>query len=131
MAPLLLAAVLVWGCADLKEIMSLDVALMSEFHEQGIHIDLSNHALTVTFANSTRATEPDSAKAAFAWQVAEFVRDHYPHYSSLETITVGFSKVSKTGPVTVTTGEASYQFTPHDLGAPKPETKTPKKAVPV
>src|SRR2546423_177603 len=66
MVPLLLAAVLVLGCADLKEIMSLDVALMSEFHEQGIHVDLSSHALTVTFANSTRATEPDSAKAAFA-----------------------------------------------------------------
>jgi hypothetical protein len=115
----------------MKEIMSLDLALMSEFHEQDIHIDLSSHALTVTFANSTRATAPDSSKAAFARQVAEFIRDHYSHYSSLEMVNIGFSKVSKTGPVTVTSGEAIYQFTPQDLGAPKPETKAPKKAVPV
>src|SRR5213593_2886052 len=129
--PLLLATVLILGCADMKDLMSLDVALMSEFHEQSVHVDLSSHALTVTFANSTRATAPDSVKAAFARQVAEYVRDHYAHYSSLELIIVGFSKVSQTGPVTVTRGEASFQFTPQDLGAPKTETKTPKQAEPV
>ena len=90
---LVLATILIVGCADMKEIMSL--------------------------------------KAAFARQVAEFIRDHYSHYSSLEMVNVGFSKVSKTGPVTVTSGEATYQFTTQDLGAPRAEPKARKTGEPV
>src|SRR5206468_9295651 len=49
--PLLFAAGLILGCADVKELMSLDLGLIAEFHEQGINVNVYNgHSLTVSFA---------------------------------------------------------------------------------
>src|SRR5439155_26485209 len=104
------------------ELMSLDLGLIAEFHEQGINVNVYNgHSLTVSFANSPRANEPDSVRAVFARRVAEYVRDHYPYgrYSELQSIRVTFNKVSQTDPLTITSTTGAYQFTPADLGAPR------------
>lgn len=117
---LLIVATLAAGCADLRDIMSLQQGLAKEFNEAGINVNLNNGKyLTVTFSNSSATDLPDAERAAFARRVAEYVRDHYPHYSSLESIGIGFASVTKTGPVTFTNTTVPYRYTPQDLGPPK------------
>jgi len=123
----LVAATLALGCAELRDMMTLQQGLVREFNETGINININNRAnLTVTFSNSPAADLSDAERAAFARQVAEYVRDHYAHYSTLETIAVGFSTVTKTGPITYTNTTVPYRFTPRDLGQPK---VSPKKTI--
>lgn len=116
----LVAATLALACADLRDMMTLQQGLVREFNETGININVNNRAhLTVTFSNSAAADLSDAKRAAFARRVAEYVRDHYAPYSTLETIAVGFSTVTKTGPITYTNTMVPYRFTPRDLGQPK------------
>ena len=118
--PLLVATTLALGCADLRDIMTLQQGLAREFNQSAIGVNVNNSvSLTVTFSNSPAADLPDAERAAFARRVAEYVRDHYPHYSALQTINVGFASVTKTGPVTYTNSSVPYRFTPSDLGQPK------------
>jgi len=93
--------------------------MVREFHEPGISINITNAYLTVTLANSAADSLPEVEKAAYARRIAEYVRDHYPKYSSLTSIDVGFASVTKTGPVTYSQSSARYHFTPADLGPPK------------
>ena len=112
---LLLAAI---GCADLKDIFSLQRGLSREFQTNAISINLNNSTdLTVSFTNAPVADSAETARAAFARRVGEFVRDHYPHYDRLQRITVAFSTSSSAGPVRFTRTEAPYRFTHADLGA--------------
>ena len=119
--PLLVATTLaVAGCADLRDIMTLQQGLAKEFNEPAIGININNTAyLTITFANAPADTLPEKYRAAYARRAAEYVRDHYTHYSSLQSIDVRFASVTKTGPVTYTQSSTPYHFTPADLGPPK------------
>lgn len=121
--PLLLAAAAL-ACGDLRDIMSLEQGLVREFHEPGININLNvSGQLAIAFANSPAADLPDSEREAYARRVAEYVRDHFPRYDALTSISVGFTSVKRTGPLTVTNAPVPYRFTPRDLGAPRPSPK--------
>ena len=124
-------AVGAFGCADLKDILSLQQGLAREFQTSAISVNLNNSAyLTVVFSNSPVADSSDAAQSAFARRVAEYVRDHYPHYDQLQSIQVGFASMKGVG-ITFTSTRIPYQFTPSELGMPsQPKSATvPKSAV--
>jgi hypothetical protein len=112
------AAVL--ACADLTEILSLQQSLAHEFGTSAISVNLHGSAyLSVIFSNSPIAALTDSAQAAFARRVAEYVRDHYSHYERLQSIQVGFASERGGFGVRVTSTRVPYQFTPAELGPPR------------
>lgn len=118
---LLLAVI---GCADLKDIFSLQRGLSREFHTNAVSVNLNNSAyLTITFGNVPVADSAESARAAFARRVGEYVRDHYGHYERLQSVAVGFSSSSSAGPVRFTSSEVPYRFTAAELGAPVTTSK--------
>jgi hypothetical protein len=107
------------GCADLKDLLSLQQGLSQEFAPSAINVNLNNSAyLTVMFSNSPVADLPEVERAAVARRVAEYVRDHYAHYDQLQSIQVGFAKVKGVG-ITFTSTQIPYQFTPSELGPPR------------
>lgn len=113
-------ATLALGCADLRDLLSLQQGLTREFNEAGVGVNINNNvSLTVTFSNSSAAGLSDPERAAFARRVAEYVRDHYARYESLQAISVGFAAVTKAGPVKYTERTVPYRFTPGDLGPAK------------
>ncbi len=127
----LVVVVSAFGCADLKDILSLQQGLAREFQTSAISVNLNNSAyLTVTFSNAPIADQPEAEQAAFARRVAEYVRDHYAHYAQLQSIQVGFASVKGVG-ITFTRTRVPYRFTPSELGPPQPPkaTSTPKAAV--
>ncbi len=120
-----------FGCADLKDLLSLQQGLAREFETSAIGVNLNNSAyLTVTFSNAPIADQPEPEQAAFARRVAEYVRDHYARYDQLQSIQVGFASVKGVG-ITFTRTRLPYRFTPSELGPPQPSkaTSTPKAAV--
>jgi hypothetical protein len=117
------AATLALGCADLRDLLSLQQGLVREFHEPGIGINLNNASLTVTFSNSAAADLSEAERVAFARRVAEYVRDHYAHFDTLDGIAVGFATVTKTGPMTFRKTTVPYRFAPRDLAPPKVSSK--------
>jgi len=113
------------GCADLRGMMSLQRDLAREFGTSAISINLSQGNLTVAFVNSPAGQLPDSGKAAFARRVAECVRDHYVGYRDLALVRVGFTRSTTVGPLSTSSTEVPYTFTPSELGAP---TSSPRDA---
>lgn len=68
-------------------------------------------------------------RQALARDVAVFVRDHYPGYTRLESVSVGFATRRKAGILTVTQSEVPYTFTTTDLGQPQHVDSTETKPV--
>ena len=124
-----LVAAAALACADLKDLMSLQQGLAAEFQTPAVSVNLSNTAyLTVVFSNSAIADSSEAAQSVFARHVAEYVRDHYPHYDQLQSIQVGFASVKGVG-ITFTSTRIPYRFAPSDLGpAQQPKIPTMRKA---
>ena len=113
------------GCADLKDIFSLQRDLSHEFQTSAINVTINNSAyLTIVFTNSPVADLSEPEQSAFARRVAEYVRDHYARYDQLRSIAVGFASVKGVG-VTFTRTRIPYRFTPGELGPPQ----RPKEAI--
>lgn len=109
------------ACADLTEILSLQQGLVREFGTSAISVNLNGSgSLSVIFSNSPIAALTDSARAAFARRVAEYVRDHYAHYERLQSIQVGFASEKGGFGVRITSTRVPYRFTPSELGPPRP-----------
>jgi hypothetical protein len=114
------------ACGDLREIISLQQGLTHEFHTGAINVNINNSVhLTVMFSNSAAGELPDSEQATFARHVAEYVRDHYAGYDHLETINIGFAKVTGGGPIKFTSSRVPYTFTHQDLGPSRAVPKGP------
>jgi len=120
LTPVFLAAQLA-ACVDLhgvRDMLALQQGLARELQFGAISINVnSQNSMTVVFQNSTFASLPDSQRAAFAHGVALYVRDHYPEYSQLQSIGVGFSSRSAVGPLSYTQSEVPYHYSVSDLGA--------------
>ena len=114
------------ACGEVRDIISLQQSVAREFHNSGVNINLNNAVhLTVTFADSSTAALPDSDRVAFAVRVAEYVRDHYARYDTLQTISIGFATVKQTGPITFTNSRVLYRFNPRELGSPRSSSTAP------
>jgi hypothetical protein len=107
------------SCIDtsgLRDLAALQSDIAEEFKERTVSVNLNNSVyLAVTFENSSRAELPADARAAFAREVAGFVRDHYPGYTELEMISIGFTIRRGVGPVSITRSNISCRFSPADL----------------
>ena|SRR5437660_935661 len=121
----LIATTFSLACGDLRELFTLQRGLAAEFHTNAINISLSGSHLTVMFANSPISELSDSEQGAFARNVAEYIRDHYAPYDSLEGISIGFSAITSGGPITFTKSRVPYHFTPQELGPPRPRSQRP------
>lgn len=100
------------GCADLRGLASLSAGLRSQYGlPANVNLNNGSH-LRITFQNLPPDKVPDdsSARAQFAHDVAAFARHHYPDASRLDDISVAFATVSKTGPVTISKVDGSYDF---------------------
>ena len=119
------------GCADLKDILSLQRGLSRAFQTSAISVNINNSAyLTIVFTNSPVADLSEPEQSVFARRVAEYVRDHYARYDQLRSIDVRFASVKGVG-VTFTRTRIPYRFTPSELGPAQPpkESIAPKAAV--
>lgn len=111
------AAVLVAGCADIKEIVNLAVAIQQEYKAPAnVNVRNKSH-LVITFQNAPQAAaKADNVeRAEFARGVARFATAHYKKAAELEDITIAFADVSSNGPVTVTRTDAPYRFSMREL----------------
>jgi len=129
----LTSIVLVASCGDLKALMTLQQQIAQRFEAPTVSVNLNNNQyLTIIFQNSPLAALPPDERASLAHNVALFVRDHYPGYSRLSTVSVGFATQRKAGMINVRHSEVPYSFSPSDLGQPQPgdsaEAKPPKAA---
>lgn len=110
--------ILVLGCQQLGGLMRLQQDLSRAYSGAQIHVNVTNDRLTVSFVNY-RMSDADSADAAaFAREVAEFVRDHYVGYDRIQVVAVGFSSVKGAGPITITNNRVPYAFRTRELGPP-------------
>jgi hypothetical protein len=116
LAPVALAAS---GCADLRDLMTLQGGLVREFQHSDVTVNVTGGThLMVVFQNSSFASLPDAERAAFAHRVAVFVRDHYGGYGRLHSVGVGFASRTAVGPVSYTNSAMPYTFAVGELGPP-------------
>jgi hypothetical protein len=108
---LLMFLLLAAGCADLRHLISLRSGLSRECHEAGIGVSLTDGLiLTVTLVNGPLAEAPCESQAALALRVAGYVRDHYPDFDSLQTVSIAFQQRRSFGPVATTSTHLPFRF---------------------
>lgn len=118
------ASVGVHGCGQLGDILALRRGLVHEFGTDAISVNVDTRAvLTVLFTNADTATLVGPDPVAFGRRVAEYVRDHYRGYRSLDRVKVGFGQSRRTGGVTMSSTRVIYSFTTAQLGAPRDTTQ--------
>jgi Mg2+ and Co2+ transporter CorA len=112
----IVAAVLATGCADLKEIVNLAVAIQEQFKAPANVNIINGSHMMITFRNAPQAAKSDNTdRAAIAREVARFATTHYTKAAQLEDITIAFAEVSSNGAVTVTRTERPYTFPIREL----------------
>ena len=78
---------------SLKEISTLRRAIIKEYGEPGVNVNLNNSTiLIITFINSPLNAKTDDERARRAQLTAEFVKQHYPSIRKLEEIWISFVK---------------------------------------
>jgi hypothetical protein len=104
------------GCAGLQDVMTLANSIRQRYQvPANVNINNGTH-LIITFANLPPSVTADSVgRAVFAHDVAEFAEHQYREATKLEDVTIGFSKVSSIGPITVSRTEAPYRWTVAEL----------------
>ena len=108
------------GCEDVQRIMDFQQRLASEFNTAGVSVNVTNGIhLSVTFYDdSASAVRPTLDRGRLARRVADYVRDHYPGYSDVQTVSVLFATRKISGPLTVTETTGDYTFTRSELDTP-------------
>ena len=126
--PALALILLIASCHFFAQLFALQRGMGARYHAQPVSINVNSGthgtAMTVLFGDSAHVALPDSLRALFARDVAEYVRDHYPDYPSLTTVTVGFSSTQDYGIVHFTRNQAPYSFSHDELGPPQDTLKT-------
>jgi hypothetical protein len=137
--PLLIAAAtVVLACGQHRQgtdLLSLERALVHNFHTDAISVreqhssippSLPAIVLTVAFTSSDAVMLAGADRAAFSKHVAEYVRDHYSAYPSLDRIDVRFGELPRAGSPPPPDTTQSYSFTRAELGAPSMQTGNPR-----
>ena len=110
------------ACKDMKEIMSLDADLKSDF--QGSYLGMNEvrspemvWTLFLTFKQPVDTSE--KSLAAFARRIGEYVRDSYAGYPKLSNVVVDFALYRSVGPISAPQTQRTFQFTTNELGQPR------------
>jgi len=77
-------------------------------------------ALEVTFLESPFAEQADAERRVEARKVAEYVRDHYPRYKTLDKVIIAFPTKKELAAGKLSHIAAQYTFTRAELGPPAP-----------
>lgn len=116
---------------EVKKLATLDKALMARYRDRAIGLQEGGDVLTITFRNAPEDSLPPGARATFARGVAEFVRDHYAGYASVDTVRVGFVSEHDYGPLNVTHSAEPYTYSRSELGpGPTPASTPPHDTAP-
>ena len=119
-ATAIVLALSIGGCHFFAQLLSLQKELGTRYHATSVSINVNSGSngtvMTVLFGDSAQTALADSDRAVFARDVAEYVRDHYPDYPTLTSITVGFTSTRDFGVVHVTRNQAPYSFSRDELG---------------
>ncbi len=95
-ALVLFSCLLAVGCAGAVKTFSglskLHAAIVKEYGEETVGVNLTNKALTITFINSPLNTTDPVLRAERARQTAKFVSEHYQPIKEIDGIWVGFLK---------------------------------------
>jgi hypothetical protein len=94
---LLVFLCLATGCKELvgslKEISKLQQAIIREYGEPGVNVNLNNStSLIITFINSPLNAKTVDERARRAQMTAAFVKQHYSSIRKIEEIWIGFVK---------------------------------------
>jgi hypothetical protein len=119
---LLVATLLLSTCSSpaLGELQGFQQALQSRFHVARPGVELRNNNLLLIAFEDSQFTGMDSkALLGHARAVAEFVRDSFPSFARLSTITIGYVAVSGTGRMAKRTIYGVQSYSAQDL-APVP-----------
>lgn len=105
------------ACSAMKGIMNFAQAVTAEYRAPVNVSERNGKHLVITFQETPPALQgaSDSARAAFARDVATFAKAHYPDAAKLEDVTIGFASTTSVGPLTVTRSDAPYQFELREL----------------
>lgn len=95
-AIVLLLCLLLTGCANLvkklDQISKLQAALIKEYSEREVGVNLTGRRLTVTFVNSPLNDKSLDERALRAQQTAAFVAKHYSSINEVDELWVDFTK---------------------------------------
>ena len=113
------------GCEQIAEMHSLQRDVQNAFAVDRVELTRTNAELEVKLVNSAHPLSSESRKTR-AQQVAEFVRDHYSSYWSLDEVRVEFAQETRAGLVK-RSKSVSFVFPTSDLG---PGRTTPADSSP-
>ena len=106
---------LVAGCEAFKDLSAVATALDGRFHEpMNVNINNGSH-LVITLINAPERELDDAGREAYAQEIAAFAKSRWPHPHALDDVTVAYSSVSRTGPLTITRGNGVYRWKIDDL----------------
>lgn len=103
------------GCQQLKDVAAVYGALDEHFHRQ-MNVTINNNShLVITVVNAPEHELDDAGREAYARDIAVYAKSRWPHPDALEDITVAYSTVNKTGPITFTNNDRSYRWSASKL----------------
>ena len=115
---LFLMLLLTTGCGDVPHLSLLQRGLREEFNHEGIGVGLTDGLiLSVTFVDGPWAEASCEDQARLAFQVAEYVRDHYLDFDSLWTVSIAYGQRQSAEPSRVTSTHLPFRFARTSLEA--------------
>lgn len=107
--------VLASACEGMADLMALQKALTEEYKEP-VNVNLTTAGdLTITFVNSEGGSADSTRQRTLARRMARFAYRSYPRRERIRSLTIAFSSVSKTGPLTVTRPQGHYTWSAREL----------------
>ncbi|HTS88088.1 MAG TPA: hypothetical protein VMG41_06305 [Gemmatimonadales bacterium] len=120
---IMVGAILIAACSNLKELQQsvvelqqLQASLTERFGGPGIVVNETSTTLIVTFVNSDLAKLPSDQRTAKAREVAEFVREHFPGYARLTSISIALQTRSSLGVASFSRTQTPYTYRTAELG---------------
>ena len=120
---LMLAGLVAVGCSAsaLGDLQRFQKALQSHFQVSPPGVELRNgNLLLIAFEDSAFARMDSTRRSEHAQAVAAFVRDSFPAFSRLSTITIGYVALTPKGAVTNRTIYDTKSYRAPDLVAVQP-----------
>ena len=127
------AAMILIACSDMKEMMSFDADLRSEFKVNylGMREVRSPERVWTMFLTFEQPVDTsEKALAAFARRIGEYIRDRYAGYPKLTNVVVNFAVPRRVvGSISLPETRRTYQFTSNELGQPRVSPQQPAPRV--
>jgi hypothetical protein len=112
----LLLVLAVFGCSRLKDIFALRSGIVKEFGTENVTVTITNgEIMTVAFVNSPFTDQSREEQGDVARRVADYVREHYADFDSLDVVYVTFGTRRSAGCASYSETGEPFRFTPYQL----------------